>query len=131
MFFAIDPSNGVAIYEQIVRQIAYAVAREALPVGQFVPSVRELAKKLAVNPNTVSRAYRDLQTEGILAAVRGEGLEVAQGAVAQCRKLRKQIVRDRLADVLTEARRSGLDGEALRGLIDEELVRSEKRRPGE
>ena len=54
MFLAIDPQNGVAIYEQIVRQVNFAVAGEALVSGDLVPSVRELARQLAVNPNTVA-----------------------------------------------------------------------------
>ena len=63
MFFTIDPSNGLAIYEQIVRQVTFAVANETLKPGDLVPSVRELARELAINPNTVARAYRDLQAE--------------------------------------------------------------------
>jgi GntR family transcriptional regulator len=69
MFFEINPTNGVAIFEQIARQVKYAVANGALRVGELVPSVRELATKLAVNPNTVARAYRDLQADGFLVQV--------------------------------------------------------------
>jgi GntR family transcriptional regulator len=129
MFFSIDPSNGLAIYDQIVRQVTFAVADGALVVGEMVPSVRELAKQLAVNPNTVARAYRELQTSGILEAVRGTGLEVAAGAPKQCRQARIKLLRQRLASVLLEARRSGLEMETLRAILAEELTRLEKIEP--
>jgi len=85
MFFRIDPSNGIPIYDQIVRQVKFAAANQTLTPGDLVPSVRELAKNLAVNPNTVARAYRELQTDGVLATIRGTGLEVTSGAPKRCR----------------------------------------------
>ena len=60
MFLHIEPTNGLAIYDQIVRQIKFAVAGGGLPPGEMAPSVRELARELAVNPNTVARAYNQL-----------------------------------------------------------------------
>ena len=68
------------IYGQIADRVKFAVAGGALRPGDLVPSVRELSKQLVVNPNTVARAYRDLQTEGLLESVRGMGLQVAEGA---------------------------------------------------
>ena len=80
MFFQIDPHNGLLIYDQIVRQIKFAVASGALKPGERVTSVRELARELAINPNTIARAYRQLQDDEVLVSVRGTGLEVATGA---------------------------------------------------
>jgi GntR family transcriptional regulator len=121
MFFAIEFSDGLAIYEQIVRQVKYAVAGGALKPGELVPSVRELARELAINPNTVARAYRELQTDRVLDTVRGTGLEVANGAAERCRNERIKLIRARLKQVLAEAKRSGLDGDELRALVDKEL----------
>jgi GntR family transcriptional regulator len=121
MFFAIEFSDGLAIYEQIVRQVKYAVAGGALKPGEMVPSVRELARELAINPNTVARAYRELQGDRVLDAVRGTGLEVANGAAERCRNERIKLIRARLKQVLAEAKRSGLDGDELRALVDKEL----------
>ena len=73
------------IYGQIADRVKFAVAGGVLRPGDLVPSVRELSKQLVVNPNTVARAYRDLQTEGLLESVRGMGLQVAEGAVDRCR----------------------------------------------
>jgi len=125
MFFTIDPANGLAIYDQIVRQVKFAIADEALPPGTFVPSVRELATSLAVNPNTVARAYRELQSEGILATVRGTGLEVAPQAPKTCRQERVKLVRERIRAVLLEARQSQLDPAEIRELVEKELTRLE------
>ncbi len=122
MFFSIDFSNGLAIYEQVARQMKFAIAGGALKSGELVPSVRELAKQLAINPNTVARAYRDLQTDGVLDSVRGTGLAVAKGAQQRCCQQRVEMIRDRLQQVLTEAKQSQLDAAELRGLVERELA---------
>ncbi len=121
MFFTIDPSNGVAIYDQIVRQMKYAVADKALVTGELVPSVRELAKQLAVNPNTVARAYRQLQEDRVLLPIRGTGLQVAPGAAKRCAKARQTLVQRRLRDVLGEVAASGLSQGEVRELMNQEL----------
>ena len=101
----------------------FAVTNETLTPGDLVPSVRELARQLAINPNTVARAYRELQVDEVLSGVRGTGLEVTRGAPKQCRQERIRLIRDRLRSVLNEARQSRLDGIELRALVDEELTR--------
>ena len=123
MFLAIDPQNGVAIYEQIVRQVNFAVAGEALAPGDLVPSVRELARQLAVNPNTVARAYRQLQSDGVLETVRGTGLAVSAGAAKRCRSARTKLLRERIRHVLNEAKQSRLAAEEIRTMVEEELSR--------
>jgi GntR family transcriptional regulator len=122
MFFQIDPSNGLAIYDQISRQIKFAIAGEALAIGALIPSVRELARELTINPNTVARAYRGLQDEGVLEPVRGQGLAVAAGALERCRCERVRLIQERLRHVLTEAKQSRLDGEQLRALVEQEMA---------
>lgn len=122
MLFHIDPHNGLAIYDQIVRQMKFAVADGVLRPGELVPSVRELARDLAINPNTIARAYRQLQDDRVLQTVRGTGLEVAGGAAERCRSERLKLIRNRLRQVLTEAKQSKLDVRELRQLIDKELA---------
>ena len=121
MLFSIDHHNGLAVYDQIVRQVKFAVAQGAVRAGEMVPSVRELARELAINPNTVARAYRQLQDEGVLDAVRGTGLAVASGARRTCQAERTRLVRERLVSVLDEARHSGLSGEEIETLVRREL----------
>jgi GntR family transcriptional regulator len=122
MFFQVDPANGVAIFDQVIRQVKFAVARGAIRPGNMVPSVRELAKELAINPNTVARAYQQLQSEGVLEGVRGMGLEVAADAVKLCRSERLKIVQGRLRNALVEALQSGLEPDELRALVERELI---------
>lgn len=126
MFFRIDLSNGLAIYQQVARQVKFAVAGGALKAGELVPSVRELARELAINPNTVARAYRRLQADGVLESVRGMGLQVAAGADEQCRSERVELIRERLQQVLVEAKQSRLEADQLRALVEGELAAIEQ-----
>ena len=72
-------ADGRPIYGQIVDRVKFAVAGGVLRAGDLVPSVRELSKQLVVNPNTVARAYRDLQSEGLLESVREWGFRWPRG----------------------------------------------------
>jgi len=126
MFFHIDPHNGLPIYDQIVRQIKFAVAGGVLKSSEMIPSVRELARELAINPNTIARAYRQLQDDGVLNGVRGTGLEVASGAAARCRDERIKLIRARLRQVLTEAKQSHLESAQVRELVEKEMKVVEK-----
>src|SRR5262245_50184299 len=122
MFVHVDTRNGLAVYDQIVRQVKFAVADGALRSGELVPSVRELARELAINPNTVARAYRQLQDDGVVEPVRGTGLSIAASARRQCQSERTKLIRTRLRLVLEEALRSGLDTTDIESLIKEELT---------
>lgn len=121
MFFTVDPSNGVAIYLQIVRQIKFAIAEQMLRPGQLLPSVRQLSSQLAVNPNTVARAFQELQSDGIIEPLRGRGVVVCKGAVDRCRKQRKALIAERIAGVLTEALHGGLSADEIRSIVDQQL----------
>lgn len=121
MFLHIDAHNGLAVYDQVVRQIKFSVADGVLAVGDLVPSVRELARELTINPNTVARAYRQLQDDSVLEPVRGTGLVVASGARKACQGSRKRLIRARLRDVLLEAHHGGLDAEQIQSLFQAEL----------
>ena len=127
MFFNIDPQNGLAIYEQVVRQVKFAVAGEVIKQGEMVPSVRELSRELAINPNTVARAYRQLQDQNVLTALRGTGLAVAEGAQRRCRAERIELIRERVSQALLEARQSRLDPGELRNLVQSELTAVEQK----
>lgn len=73
MNFYIDPANGVPFYRQIIDQIKYAIARGELRPGDQLPTVRQLAVDLAINPNTVGKAYSQLEILGILQTQQGSG----------------------------------------------------------
>lgn len=112
------------IYGQIADRVKFAVAGGALRPGEMVPPVRELSKQLVVNPNTVARAYRDLQVEGLLEPVRGIGLQVAEGAVERCRAARREMVRGWLRRAIDEARQSRMDPDEIEAIFREEMARS-------
>lgn len=121
MFFEINVSNGVPVFEQVARQIQYAIADGVYMPGQMIPSVRDLARELAINPNTVAKAYRDLSQAGVIESVRGAGLAVSRGAAATCRDSRNRLIRQQISSVLDEALRSQLDVEEIRRMVEMEL----------
>jgi GntR family transcriptional regulator len=122
MIFAIQPDGGVPIYEQIVAQIIYGVAAGTLEVGTFIPSVRELAEQLLVHPNTVARAYVELERAGVVTPRRGRGMEVTPEAPDACKARRKELVRGHIRQALREAVASVLAPEEIRKLVEEELA---------
>jgi GntR family transcriptional regulator len=123
MLLDIHPDGPIPIYEQIESQIIFAVASRQLEAGSLLLSVRELARQLIINPNTVARAYQELERKGVISAKRGVGMEVTADAAAICRKRRQEIVRQRIRDALREAVSSALPADELRTLVDEELSR--------
>ncbi len=129
MFIQIDHGDGLPVYDQIVRQVKFAVADAVIRPGELVPSVRELARELAINPNTVARAYRCLQDDDVLARVRGTGLAVATASRKRCRAERTEMIRTRLRQVLGEAIRSGLPEDDIVTLVRRELDTLSKRQP--
>jgi len=130
MLFHVDARNGLAVYEQIVRHMKFAVAAGALRSGELVPSVRELARDLAINPNTVARAYRQLQDEGVLESVRGMGLAVTAAARRPCQNERAKLIRSRLRQVLEEAQRSGLAADEVAQMVHAETAAVWKKEKG-
>ncbi len=118
MIFRIDADDGLAIYDQIVRQIKYAVASGTLAPGEWIPSVRELARQLTVNPNTIQRAYQQLQSDRVLEPVRGRGLAVCRTAVRACVAERQALVLERLEQVVAEAVQGGVAPDDLRTLFE-------------
>ncbi len=120
MLFTIHADGAVPIYEQIVAQVIYGVADGTLESGGLIPSVRELAETLLVHPNTVARAFQELERAGIVTARRGVGMEVTAGASTSCRAKRKELVQNRIRAALREAAASGLSPDEIRRLVDEE-----------
>jgi GntR family transcriptional regulator len=118
MSLRVRPDSPVPIYEQIVDQLTYAIAAGDLPAGATVPSVRELATKLIVNPNTVGRAFQELERIGVLESRRGVGMAVTADGPKQCRDRRKATVRGRLRDALREAAAAGFSLDDVHKTID-------------
>ncbi|MDA8563531.1 GntR family transcriptional regulator [Mariniblastus sp.] len=121
MYFEIDTTSGLPVYEQVYRQVAFAIANGIIASGDLVPSVRAMAKDLAINPNTVARAYRDLQSQGVLEVVRGSGMLVTKSARSKCKSIRSTVLKQQISSLVDEARRSQLTDEEIRQLLESKL----------
>ncbi len=128
MLFSIHSDGPVPIYEQIVAQVIYGVAAGSLEAGTFIPSVRELAEQLLVHPNTVARAFQELERAGVVTPRRGRGMEVTAEAPRACLSLRDKLVRERIRQALREAATSALAADDVRRIVDEELTAVNGRR---
>jgi GntR family transcriptional regulator len=117
MLIRVSAYDGVPIYLQIVNQVKYLVAAQRLSPGDSLPSVRKLAEQLVVNPNTVARAYRELETAGVLTTRRGAGVYVSAAGSPLSRDEQTKILTERIDALLAEARQLDVDLETLVGLI--------------
>jgi GntR family transcriptional regulator len=127
----VDPASFVPIYEQIKKEILRLSATGLLKAGEPLPSIRDLAAAVIVNPNTVARAYRELEQEGVISTQRGRGSFVAERTRPDAeRDLRAHLGRV-MDETVAEARRFGLDDDAVRDLFEDRLRRgADKKRGG-
>jgi GntR family transcriptional regulator len=115
----ISANDGVAIYLQIVNQIKYLVASGRLTAGQELPPIRVLAEQLIVNPNTVARAYRELEAAGIVEKRRTAGTYVSDQGSPLARRERLKILTARVDALLAEARQMDISLEEVVKLIEQ------------
>lgn len=104
----VDIHSSVAVYVQIENHVKFAISAGRLGAGDQLPSVRELSERLEVNPNTVAKAYRDLEVMGLLYTRRGMGVFVNKGVEVRCREECRRQVIERLHEVVGEANAAGL-----------------------
>jgi GntR family transcriptional regulator len=110
--FKLNPKSGVPVYRQIQDQIRYGIANGLLAAGEQLPTVRALAVELSVNPNTVIKAYSELEREGILTTEQGSGTFVAAEPPAVLAEEHRQAKLDTLcAEFLAQAARYGFSAE--------------------
>jgi GntR family transcriptional regulator len=114
MWQRLDPRSGAPLFTQIVESAKAAMARGELSPGSKLPSVRELAGKLAVNPNTVVRAYAQLEAEGLLVSRPGSGCFVQPGPSPLAERVRRERLFELFRNATTEAFHLGFDREAQR-----------------
>jgi DNA-binding transcriptional regulator YhcF (GntR family) len=109
----ISTGDGVPIYLQIVNQIKYLVSSGRLSAGEELPPIRTLAERLVVNPNTVARAYRELEAAGIVEKRRTAGTYVSDQGSPLARRERLKILSERIDALLADARQMGVEFEEL------------------
>lgn len=122
IWLKIDPRSPVPIYLQLVEEFKKAVAYGFLQAGDQLPSVRELAVQLTLNPNTVARAYQELERLGVVASQRGRGTFVAEGAAERARHEQKARVAEMARRLVRESRSLGLPDDELRRFVEHELT---------
>jgi GntR family transcriptional regulator len=131
MQLRVTASDGLPIYLQIVNQVKYLVAAQRLAPGEALPSVRKLAEQLVVNPNTVARAYRELEAAGVTTTRPGAGVYVSDGGSPLARSEQTKILSDRIDVLLAEARQMNVDLDSLIDLIHKRSRRLPNSSPGE
>ena len=105
----ISTHDGVPVYLQIVNQVKYLVAAGRLAPGEELPPIRALAGQLVINPNTVARAYLELEREGLVAKRHGSGTYVSEEGSPLARRERRKILIQRADALLAEARHLNVD----------------------
>ena len=124
--FHLDPSSGVATYLQIVHQVKEGLRLGTIELGDQLPTVREVVADLAINPNTVAKAYRLLESEGLVVARQGRGTFVSS-TLAPPSLHHHDALRAQLELWLASAMGAGLDDESIRALVSATLRQA--RRP--
>jgi DNA-binding transcriptional regulator YhcF (GntR family) len=113
----LSPNDGVPIYLQIVQQVKYLVASGRLAPGDELPTIRALAERLLVNPNTVARAYRELESDGVVTTRRGAGTHVADAGSPLARRECLHALGQRIDALLAEARQMNVSTEEVLDLV--------------
>jgi len=125
MTFSIDPKSGVPFYRQIIEQTKFGIARGDLQPGDKLPTVRQLAVDLSVNPNTVVRAYREMEIEGVIETQQGSGTYVGRKNVKVDQLEHKRMLDQILTELLARAQSYGFTlEEVLEGLSQRKEVSS-------
>ena len=120
----IQAQGGVPIYVQVMQQIKYLVASGRLQPGDELPSIRTLAEQLIVNPNTIARAYRELETAGVVEKRRTAGTFVAEAGSPLARKERLRLLRQRIDQLLVEAFQMGFALDEVLKLVEQSELNS-------
>jgi len=115
----LSPNDGLPIYRQIVNQVKYLVAAGRLAPGEELPPIRTLAEQLVVNPNTVARAYLELERAGIVNKRHGSGTYVSDSGSPLKRAERRRVLSERIDALLAEARHLQVELEEVVQLINE------------
>ncbi len=129
MIFHLNHSSGIPVYLQLMEQIRHGIETGAIRAGERLPTIRSLAQELVINPNTVVRAYRELQHEGVVELRQGSGAYVGRSVVERGRVMAKAaklvgLAIERLAAL-------GLTEEEIRRIVENELAVARKSRDTE
>ncbi len=128
MVFRVDPRSGLPLYLQLIEQVRHAIEIGALRSGDQLPGMRKLAEELVMNPNTVAKAYREMEHAGLIELRHGAGAFVAGGQAASPPGIRKGRVL--IQRTVATLRGLGLDAGAIRRLVESELAETDEEQYG-
>ena len=118
-----NPSSGVPIYLQLMEQVRHAIETGALRPGEQLPSIRPLAEELVVNPNTIAKAYRELEHEGVIELRQGAGAFVSDKAPTKKDADKLRAAQAAVAGAIEKLRARGVTDDEIRRLVEAELSR--------
>jgi len=125
--FHLNPRSGISYNTQLIQQVRQAIRFGRLRPGDQLPSVRDVVSRVAVNPNTVLKAYRDLEHSGLVVTKTGIGTFVAESAPSPVDPNRYESLRKDLAKWVVSARRAGMDDPTIMDLVELVLREMSKR----
>ncbi|WP_240375613.1 GntR family transcriptional regulator [Bacillus piscicola] len=111
--------NPLPLYEQIIQQVKELLAVGALEKGEKIPAVRELSAQLQINPNTVSKAYKELERQGILMVVRGRGTFISENIKQEMTKESALLVREKVKEAVLESIYANVTEETMKQWVSE------------
>lgn len=117
-----NPSSGVPIYLQLMEQVKHAIETGALRPGEQLPGIRPLAEELVVNPNTIAKAYRELEHEGVIELRQGAGAFVSDKAPSRKEADRLRAAQATIAAAIERLRARGVADDEIRRLFEAELA---------
>src|ERR1700741_158567 len=129
MLFRLNQSSGIPLYVQLIEQVNHAIKRGAIRPGEQLPTIRKLAEDLVMNPNTVARAYRELENEGVLEVRHGSGGFIKESAASRAGLIQKgqNVMRTTMERLVS----LGLTDDEIRRVFENELAQGQgQRRPG-
>lgn len=129
MIFHLNHSSGIPVYLQLMQQIRHGVETGALRAGERLPTIRSLAEELVINPNTVVRAYRELQHEGIVELRQGSGAYIGRSVIERRRIMTKGG--KLIASAIERLTALGLTEEEIRRIVENELAVTRTNRDAE
>ena len=116
-----NPSSGVPIYLQLMEQVRHAIETGALRPGEQLPSIRPLAEELVVNPNTIAKAYRELEHEGVIELRQGAGAFISEKAPSKKDAEKFRAAQTDVAATIAKLRTRGVADDEIRRLFEAEL----------
>lgn len=130
MFFKPNVSSGVPIYVQLMEQVKHAIETGALRPGEQLPGIRPLAEELVINPNTVAKAYRELEHEGVIELRQGAGAFVSDSAPTRKDADKLRAAQATVATAVEKLRGRGVTDDEIRRLFEAELAGMHKAAEG-